>query len=49
VRAAVAMNVTVDAALREQLCGDHHWVVRGMAREAREAAGRVAAASGAAA
>ena len=49
VRAAVAMNLTVDAALREQLCGDHHWVVRGMAREAREAAGRVAAASGAAA
>ena len=47
VRAAVAMNVTVDAALRETLCGDHHWVVRGMAREAREAAGREAAASGA--
>ena len=48
VRAAVAMNVTVDAALRETLCGDRHWVVRGMAWEAREAAGRVAAASGAA-
>ena len=49
VRAAVAMNVTVDAALRETLCGDRHWVVRGMAREAREAAGRVAAGGGAAA
>lgn len=37
VRAAAAMNPALGEMSRARLCGDHHWAVRAMAREARDA------------
>jgi hypothetical protein len=36
-RAAAALNPALGDGPRDRLCRDHHWVVRAMAREAREA------------